>query len=95
MFRKSKISSVQAQIKEGSVTSTRVLVLGCGPAGLGLLVRTLFCDANGRIIDQVLIINIDGQLLVISDKGASQETRKKLVTGVSWDENCEVLKCGV
>ena len=53
--------------------------------------RTLFCDANGRIIDQVLIINIGGQLLVISDKGASQETRKKLVTGVSWDEDCEVL----
>ena len=53
--------------------------------------RTLFCDANGRIVDQVLIINIGGKLLVVSDKGASQETRKKLVTGVSWDEDCEVL----
>ncbi len=52
---------------------------------------TLFCDANGRIVDQVSIIVIDGQLLVLSDKGESQATRNKLVTGVSWDEDCEVL----
>ena len=52
---------------------------------------TLFCDANGRIVDQVSIIFIDGQLLVISYKEESHETRKKLVTGVSWDEDCQVL----
>ena len=55
------------------------------------LQRTLFCDSNGRIVDQVSIVLIDGQLLVISGREESRETRKKLVTGVSWDEDCEVL----
>ena len=62
MFRKSKVSSVQAQLKEGSVTSTRVLVLGCGPAGLGLLVRAAREEKLETLLERTPTVEENGNL---------------------------------
>ena len=51
----------------------------------------LFCDFNGRISDVALIHSISGKILITSSNSQSEETRRKLVDGVSWDEDCEIF----
>ena len=51
----------------------------------------LFCDFNGRISDVALIHSISGKILITSSNSQSEETRRKLVDGVSWDEDCELF----
>ena len=53
--------------------------------------KTMFCDANGRIEDIATIHIVDDQVLMVSSQAESTQIRKKLVSGVSWDEDCEVL----
>ena len=53
-------------------------------------IQTLFCDANGRIEDFSTIIPIEGQILMTSHPQTSEQTRKKIIEGTSWDEDCTV-----
>ncbi len=53
--------------------------------------KTMFCDANGRVEDFATIHIVDDQVLMVSSQEESTQIRKKLVSGVSWDEDCEVL----
>ena len=51
-------------------------------------IQTLFCDANGRIEDFSTIIPIEGQILMTSHSETSEQTRRKIIEGTSWDEDC-------
>ncbi|MEC7708398.1 MAG: hypothetical protein VYA39_01595 [Candidatus Thermoplasmatota archaeon] len=53
--------------------------------------EVLFCDYNGRISDIATIYSISGSILLSSSGSRSDVTRKKLVDGRSWDEECEIL----
>jgi folate-binding protein YgfZ len=51
----------------------------------------LFCDYNGRICDYGTIYTISGKVLLITSAANQEATRRKLVDGASWDEDCEIL----
>ncbi len=53
--------------------------------------NALFCDSNGRIYDMATIYTITGSVLLSSSSSGKESTRRKLVDGTSWDEECEVL----
>ena len=53
--------------------------------------NVLFCDYNGRICDLGAIYRITGNLLVSSSDSVKEATRRKLVDGTSWDEECQIL----
>ena len=53
--------------------------------------NALFCDSNGRIYDMATIYTITGNVLLSSSSSGKDSTRRKLVDGTSWDEECEVL----
>lgn len=51
----------------------------------------LFCDYNGRISDLASVFTISGSILLSSAVSECDETRRKLVDGRSWDEDCEIM----
>ena len=51
----------------------------------------LFCDYNGRICDYGTVYAISGKVLLISSAAQHEITRRTLVDGTSWDEDCEIL----
>jgi folate-binding protein YgfZ len=53
--------------------------------------NVLFCDYNGRICDLGVIYTITGNILISSSNSEKEVTRRKLVDGTSWDEECEIL----
>ena len=53
--------------------------------------QALFCDANGRIEDISTIIQIDNQILMTTHSVTSEQTRRKIIEGTSWDEDCTVI----
>lgn len=53
--------------------------------------NALFCDSNGRIYDMATIYTVTGSVLMSSSRSERETTRRKLVDGASWDEDCEVL----
>lgn len=53
--------------------------------------NALFCDSNGRIYDMGSIYTIAGSILLSSSSTEKETTRRKLVNGTSWDEECEVM----
>ena len=53
--------------------------------------EVLFCDFNGRICDIGTVFSISDNVLLVSSSTEGSNTRKTLVDGKSWDENCEVL----
>ena len=53
--------------------------------------NVIFCDSNGRISDMATIYTITGSVLLSSSSSEKETTRRKLVDGTSWDEDCDVL----
>ena len=53
--------------------------------------NALFCDPNGRICDIATIFRISDSLLLCSSNSEKEITRRKLVDGTSWDEECDIL----
>ena len=51
----------------------------------------LFCDYNGRITDIGRIYRIKEKLLVLSSEEMGNKTRKTLIDGKSWDEDCDII----
>jgi len=53
--------------------------------------KTMFCDANGRVEDFARVYLLDEQLLMINSSQYGTEIRKKLIDGIGWDEECTLL----
>jgi len=51
----------------------------------------LFCDYNGRICDYGTIYSISDNVLLISSATQHEITRRTLVDGTSWEEDCEIM----
>ena len=51
----------------------------------------LFCDYNGRITDIGSIYKIHGKILLLSSEEMGNKTRKTLIDGKSWDEQCDLI----
>ena len=68
------------------VVSTRIV--DC-PDSHGIDV--LFCDFNGRITDIGSIYKIQEKILLLSSEEMGHKTRKTLIDGKSWDEQCDLI----
>ena len=51
----------------------------------------LFCDYNGRITDIGSIYKIQEKILLLSSEEMGDNTRKTLIDGKSWDEQCDLI----
>ena len=51
----------------------------------------LFCDYNGRITDFGSIYKIQEKILLLSSEEMGDETRKIMIDGKSWDEQCDLI----
>ena len=68
------------------VVSTRIVD---SPDSHGIDV--LFCDYNGRITDHGSIYKIQEKILLLSSEEMGDKTRKTLIDGKSWDEQCDLI----
>ena len=68
------------------VVSTRIVD---SPGSHGIDV--LFCDYNGRITDYGSIYKIQEKILLLSSEEMGDKTRKTLIDGKSWDEQCDLI----
>lgn len=49
------------------------------------------CNANGRILDRLLICRLEEELVLIGNHGAGKATREVLIRGIAWDEEITVM----
>jgi len=68
------------------VVSTRIVD---SPNSHGIDV--LFCDYNGRITDFGSIYKIQEKILLLSSEEMGYKTRRTLIDGKSWDEQCDLI----
>ena len=54
-------------------------------------IDVLFCDFNGRITDIGSIYKIQEKILLLSTEEMGDKTRKTLIDGKSWDEQCDLI----
>ncbi len=54
-------------------------------------IDVLFCDYNGRITDLGSIYKIQEKILLLSSEEMGDKTRKTLIDGKSWDEQCDLI----
>ena len=54
-------------------------------------IEVLFCDYNGRITDIGTIYKIQEKILLLSSEEMGDKTRKTLIDGKSWDEQCDLI----
>ena len=54
-------------------------------------IDVLFCDYNGRITDIGSIYKIQEKILLLSTEEMGDKTRKTLINGKSWDEQCDLI----
>ena len=51
----------------------------------------LLCNANGRILDRLMVCNLGEEILLIGNHGAGDNTRENLIQGIPWDEEITVM----
>lgn len=51
----------------------------------------LMCNANGRIMDRLMVCNLGDEILLIGNYGTGEETRDHLIQGIPWDEEIAVM----
>ena len=51
----------------------------------------LLCNANGRILDRLMICNLGEEILLIGNHGVGDDTRETLIQGIPWDEEITVM----
>ena len=51
----------------------------------------LLCNANGRILDHLILCNLGEQVILVGNHGTGDETRRQLLQGVAWDEEVTVM----
>ena len=49
------------------------------------------CNANGRILDRLMMCMIENEIVMVGNYEAGQATREILIRGVAWDENITVM----
>tara|TARA_B100000212_G_scaffold56960_1_gene37988 strand:+ start:418 stop:1269 length:852 start_codon:yes stop_codon:yes gene_type:complete len=54
-------------------------------------IDVIFCDYNGRITDIGSIYKIQEKILLLSSEEMGHKTRKTLIDGKSWDEQCDLI----
>jgi len=54
-------------------------------------IESLLCDSTGRISDRFIHANIDEQIILIHNAKMGDQTRQRLLAGVSWDESVDIL----
>jgi len=51
----------------------------------------LLCNANGRILDRLMVCNLEEEILLIGNYGTGGETRENLLQGIPWEEEITVM----
>lgn len=51
----------------------------------------LLCNANGRILDRLMVCNLEDEILLIGNYGTGEETRENLIQGIPWEEEITVM----
>jgi len=51
----------------------------------------LICNANGRILDRLMICNLENEILLIGNFQTGEYTRENLIQGIPWDEEITVM----
>ena len=54
-------------------------------------IDVLLCDYNGRITDIGSVYKIQEKILLLSSEEMGDKTRKMLIDGKSWDEECDLI----
>ena len=54
-------------------------------------IDVLFCDYKGRIADIGSIYKIQDKILLLTSKEMGDKTRKTLISGKSWNEDCDLI----
>ena len=54
-------------------------------------IDVLLCDYNGRITDIGSVYKIQEKILLLSSEEMGDKTRKTLIDGKSWDEECDLI----
>ena len=51
----------------------------------------LLCNANGRILDRLMVCNLEEEILLIGNYGTGEGTRENLIQGIPWEEEITVM----
>ena len=49
------------------------------------------CNANGRILDRLMMCMLDEEMVLVGNIAAGEATREILIRGVAWDEEITVM----
>ena len=49
------------------------------------------CNANGRILDRLMMCMLDNEIVLVGNFEAGEATREILIRGVAWDEEITVM----
>ena len=50
------------------------------------------CNANGRILDRLMMCMLDEEIVLVGNIAAGEATREMLIRGVAWDEEITVME---
>jgi len=69
----------------------RTLTVKTSEIKIGDRVDGLLCNANGRILDRLMICNLGEEMLLIGNQGVGDDTRENLIRGIPWNEEITVM----
>ena len=79
------------QGKDSTNVVDRVVSTGVVDSPDSHSIDVIFCDYNGRITDIGSIYKIQEKILLLSSEEMGHKTRKTLIDGKSWDEQCDLI----
>jgi len=88
------ISPCSVSVLQGSTAIdhlNRILTVETSAMQFGDRLDGLLCNANGRILDRLMICNLGEEVLLVGNQGSGDSTRGDLLQGVPWDENVTVM----
>jgi folate-binding protein YgfZ len=68
----------------------RTLTVKTSEIQFGDRVDGLLCNANGRILDRLMVCNLGEEILLIGNHGVGGDTRENLIRGIPWNEEITV-----
>ena len=69
----------------------RTLTVNTSEIQFGDRVDGLLCNANGRILDRLMVCNLGEEILLIGNHGVGEDTRENIIQGIPWDEEITVM----
>ena len=88
------ISPCSVSVLQGSTAIeylNRTLTVNTSEIQFGDRVDGLLCNANGRILDRLMVCNLGEEILLIGNHGVGDDTRENLIQGIPWDEEITVM----